>query len=91
MICGLTQFELSAGSNVSMHRIAQAEQGRIVLSDTESNLIVDQLRKHWQWMSGLDPDGTQDFATDFSILTGKAIDELEARFQVHPVMPVGSA
>jgi transcriptional regulator with XRE-family HTH domain len=57
LLCGLTQFELSASSNVSLHRIAHAEQGRIELSETEEGLITEQLRKHWQWISGLDPGG----------------------------------
>jgi transcriptional regulator with XRE-family HTH domain len=91
LLCGLTQFELSAGSNVSIHRIAQAEQDRIELSEIEEALIVAQLQKHWVWMSSLDPERTQGLAADLSILTGERLNDQELDMQVFAVMPAGTA
>jgi hypothetical protein len=74
-----------------MHRIAQAEQGRSELSDTEEKLIGDQFRKHWEWMCALDPEGTKSLTTDFSTLVGRSTSERESIPQPIPVMPVGVA
>ena len=90
LLCGLTQFEMAARSNVSMHRIAQAEQGRVELSNTEANLIAEQLRKHWEWMCALDPEGTQSLTADFSTLVGRPVGERGSGSQPL-LMPVGAA
>jgi hypothetical protein len=74
-----------------MHRIMQAEQGRVELSNVEEATIVEHLRKHWEWIRTLDPEGTQSLATDFLILTGKDPGERELLMQFVAVMPGGAA
>jgi len=71
-LCGLTQFELAAGSNVSIHRIAQAEQGRVDLADFEEALLIEELKKHWEWMRSLDPAGIQELTAEITALTNSA-------------------
>jgi transcriptional regulator with XRE-family HTH domain len=67
-ICGLTQFELAAKAKISIHRIARAEQGLIVLSSTEEKLVTRELQRHWKWLSAVTPEGLLALRAEVSAL-----------------------